>query len=75
MDAGAYARQLMAHAKEFADVLTADSCPEYEKLWQYGSDPTPTEDDDFQPALQQIILEKAYGETKVRGESGLPRIA
>jgi len=70
VDAGAYARQLMAHAKEFADTLTADSSKEYQQQWQLGSNPTPTEDDNSPPALQQAILEKAYGETKVRGECG-----
>jgi len=29
VDAGAYARQLMAHAKHFADELTADGSAEY----------------------------------------------
>lgn len=68
VDAGAYARQLMASAKQYADTLTANGSPEYERQWQLGSDPTPTEDEDAPPALQQVILEKAYGETKVRGE-------
>lgn len=68
VDAGAYARQLMAHAKQYADTLTADGSAEYQQQWQIGSNPTPTEDDSGQPALQQVILEKAYGDTKVRGE-------
>eukprot|EP00967_Tisochrysis_lutea_P087457 scaffold123713_cov14-Tisochrysis_lutea.AAC.2 len=67
VDAGAYARQLMANAKQFADTLTADSSAEYEKQWQIGNDPTPSLDDASEPALQQTILEKAYAETKVRG--------
>jgi hypothetical protein len=37
-------------------------------MWQRGSDPSPTEDVSGEPVLQQTILEKAYGETKVRGE-------
>jgi len=69
VDAGAYARQLMANAKQFADTLTADSSAEYEKQWQIGNDPTPSLDDASEPALQQTILEKAYAETKVRGSS------
>lgn len=67
MDAGAYARQLMAHAKEESDKLTADGSSEYQKQWQLGRDTTPLLEDSSEPALQQQILEKAYSETKVRG--------
>ncbi|KAF5829895.1 phosphatase 2C-like domain-containing protein [Dunaliella salina] len=69
VDAGAYARQLMANAKQIADTLTADGSAEYEKQWRIGNDPTPTLDNPNEPALQQTILEKAYAETKVRGSS------
>uniref|UniRef100_A0A7S0WYH8 Protein phosphatase n=1 Tax=Chlamydomonas leiostraca TaxID=1034604 RepID=A0A7S0WYH8_9CHLO len=75
VDAGAYARQLMGHAKEFADSWTADGSAEYDAactqvlespLISTASDNAPPQS---KAALQQTILEKAYYKTDVRGSS------
>ena len=65
IDAGLFARQLMAHSKGISEEMTASSYPAYKALCERGSDSSPT---DNETGLQQTILEKAASLTSVKGE-------
>ncbi len=73
VDAGAYARQLMGHAKDHADKVTATGSAEYKNLCSSlnaagsTSGQVDVTADSQAVQLQQTILEKAYYKTEVRG--------